>query len=178
MTAPRRGRQSLADQKRAYQAQLDGLALLTGRPRLVLGAGSQKPEAKPRAAPVPSGYRRELGPGGTAEEVGEAIKAHPRVVWFARYNSGTQVDEGPAGKRMTWFYRLFLRDRKMRTRGHADYGGMLDDGRFFAIEAKSEDPNAKPTREQSEFLAVVAAGGGVAGVARCAADVAAILGPP
>ncbi len=176
---PRRGRQSLEAQRAAHQAQLDGLAALTGRPRLVLGSTSLKAPAAPRATPKPSGYRRELGPGGTAEEVAAAIKAHPRVVWFGRYNSGQQVEDGGAGeRRVSWFYRLYLRGSKVRTRGHSDYAGMLDNGQFFAIEAKSEDPNAKPTPEQADFLEAVRSGGGRAGVARCAADVAAILGPP
>lgn len=171
----RTGRPSLGAQRAAFQTQLDGLALLTGKPRLVLG-DPIKPKPQ-RAAPTPSQWRRENGPGGTAEEIAEAIKAHPRVVWFARYNSGQQVETDGADRRMTWFYRLFMRGRKVRTRGHSDFAGMLNDGRFFAIEAKSENPDAKPTAEQADFLEVVRAGGGIAGVARCAADVLAILGP-
>lgn len=168
---PTKPRETFDQQQRRIREHMRGLAALTGRP----GINITEPVKPARAAPTPSGYRKEQGPGGTAEEIGDAIKRHPRVVWFARYNSGTQVDDGPGGQRITWFYRLFLRDRKMRTRGHADFGGMLDDGRFFAIEAKSEDPRAKPTPEQNEFLETVRAGGGVSGVARSAADVEAIL---
>ncbi len=53
--------------------------------------------------------------------------------------------------------------------GCSDILGILDDGRFLAIEVKSE--KGKATFEQLDFLAEIAKRGGVAFVARSIEDV-------
>jgi hypothetical protein len=53
--------------------------------------------------------------------------------------------------------------------GSSDIIGILDDGRWLAIECKG--PDGEPTFEQLDFLAEIAKRGGVAFVARSIADV-------
>jgi hypothetical protein len=55
--------------------------------------------------------------------------------------------------------------------GSSDILGVLDDGRFLAIELKA--PKGAPTPAQLIFLAEVSMRGGLAFIATCAEDVAA-----
>lgn len=84
-------------------------------------------------------------------------QARGRVVWFERSNSG-----GGGGRdRWVWFYRLYLLGKKPVSKGKADLTGMLDGGRFFALEVKRPQ-RGRASSEQREYLAAVASGGGIA----------------
>lgn len=86
------------------------------------------------------------------------------VVLFWRHNVGAAVDTTPGRpKRYVQFGKA----------GQADILGMLEDGRFLAIECKST--SGRLTRSQLEFLNRVNLGGGVALVARSVEDVARVL---
>lgn len=87
------------------------------------------------------------------------LAASPDVAWCARMNTGGAF----RGKRYVAF----------GFKGLSDIIGQTVDGRFLAVEVKR--PGENPTPEQSFFLALVAAYGGVSGVARGLADVDTIL---
>lgn len=56
--------------------------------------------------------------------------------------------------------------------GGADWlGVVLSTGQFIAAEFKRADGKGRTTAEQATFLAAIRAAGGIAVVARCAADV-------
>lgn len=57
--------------------------------------------------------------------------------------------------------------------GLADIGGISQNGRYVAVEAKTE--TGRVTNEQRAFISMIRSLGGLAGVARNDADVAAIL---
>jgi hypothetical protein len=93
-----------------------------------------------------------------------------RVVWFARTNGGGMFDKT---KRWLWFYWLYLRGVNLAGRGLADVHGMLQGGRYFALEVKC--PDQKATETQILFLEAVRDGGGIAAVVRSAEDVRSLL---
>lgn len=84
-------------------------------------------------------------------------QARGRVVWFERSNGGG----GRVAGRWVWFYRLFLLGKEPVSTGKADLTGMLDGGRFFALEVK-RPKRGRASNDQREYLAAVAGGGGIA----------------
>lgn len=88
------------------------------------------------------------------------LQLENRVKFFIRINGGGRMMKGT----FIWFYRLFVGPAEAKGKGVSDIIGMLRDGRFFAIECKR--PLEYLTKEQTEFLENVRAGGGIAGVAR------------
>lgn len=92
-------------------------------------------------------------------------QARGRVVWFERSNGGG----GRIAGRWVWFYRLFLLGREPVSTGKADITGMLDGGRFFALEVK-RPKRGRASNDQREYLAAVAGGGGIAATVRSFQD--------
>lgn len=90
----------------------------------------------------------------------QLLRAHPRVGWAARMNTGGMEQTDANGKTR---YIAFA------FKGCSDILGQLKDGRFLAIEVKR--PGNKPTAEQTAFLETVARYKGVAFVARSVEDV-------
>jgi len=88
------------------------------------------------------------------------LRLSPGVAWVCRQNSGTFVD----GDR-------YITANSQR--GMSDIIGMLKGGRLFAIEVKSKSGKIMP--HQQDFLDLIAAGGGLAGVARSIDDARAII---
>lgn len=88
-------------------------------------------------------------------EVLKALRHHPAIAWAERQNTGA-AQVGGRFVRFGW-------------RGCSDVIGMLKDGRLLAVEVKA--PSGKLRAEQAEFLSLVRRFGGVAFVARNAADV-------
>lgn len=88
------------------------------------------------------------------------LRVHPKVAWVQRINSG-------AGKKKGFYVRFGFT-------GCSDIIGQLRDGRFLAIECKTED--GKPTDEQQSFLERVNRHGGLAGVCRSITDADSLLG--
>lgn len=87
-----------------------------------------------------------------------------RVAWAQRFNTGAARIEGRDAKgRAT---RRFVR---FAFPGCSDILGQLASGHFLAVEVKR--PSTKPTPEQSAFLALVAAHGGLSVVARRVEDI-------
>jgi hypothetical protein len=82
-----------------------------------------------------------------------------RGVFAWRNNTGAVKVEAQHGARFVRFGK----------KGSSDILGVLDDGRFMAIEVKG--PKGKATFEQRDFLAEIAKRGGVAFVARSIEDV-------
>jgi hypothetical protein len=88
-------------------------------------------------------------------EVLQALRNHSAVAWCERQNTGA-AKVGERFIRFGW-------------RGCSDLLGMLKDGRLLAVECKAPKGRVRP--EQAEFLSLVRRFGGVAFVARSAADV-------
>ena len=121
---------------------------------LVQGATAARCDALlgPLRAPKPR------GPGPEAvvlKAVLGALRVHPSVAWAARINSGTmQLDD------------RWVKFNSMK--GMSDVIGMTKRGTFIAIECKAAGKNC--TEDQAKFLRLVADHGGIAIVARSAAD--------
>jgi len=114
---------------------------------------------------APSGRARADAAGVPLERavlkaVLAALRAHPRVAFVERMNSGAY--KSAAGHYVRYGFV-----------GCPDIIGMLKDGRFLAVEVKR--PGGNPTGDQVEFLGVVARWHGVAFVAWSADDVARAL---
>ena len=93
-------------------------------------------------------------------EVLKVLRHHPAIAWAERQNTGA-AKVGGRFIRFGW-------------RGCSDVIGMLRDGRLLAVEVKA--PAGKLRAEQAEFLSLVRRFGGVAFVARNAANVISELG--
>jgi VRR-NUC domain len=104
----------------------------------------------------------------TQQSILRYLAIAPRVAWAHRFNTGAHVVIGQAadGKQTRRFLRYAFP-------GCPDVLGQLRDGRFLAIEVKTKTGKATP--EQEAFLALVAANGGVAVLARSVDDVVAAL---
>ncbi len=89
------------------------------------------------------------------EVVIEAMRAHTRIGWAARMNTG-------ALKVGTRFVRFGFP-------GLSDVIGQTRDGRMVAVEVKR--PGRKPTPIQESFLSMVREWGGIAFCATCVGDV-------
>ena len=63
-------------------------------------------------------------------EVFAVLRSRPDVAWFARMNSGASMDDD----RYVTFYRLYIPQQRVATKGISDYIGQLCDGTFFAIK--------------------------------------------
>ena len=163
---PQRGRVSLRDTIDANRATLAGYAALAGKPAPDFGPNP----IKKRAPAVPSGIKPERD---VSAEIVEVLKTHLSVAWFARFNSGQMVSTDGDATRHTAFYKLYMPGEKVKSRGLSDFGGMLTDGRMFAIEAKREGKDA--TTDQAVFLSAVASAGGISGVCRSGEDARALL---
>lgn len=92
------------------------------------------------------------------------LRAHPRVAWAHRFNTGGVERENADGS---------SRYVRFAFPGCADILGMLKGGRFLAIECKSS--TGRVTEEQVAFLGLVARHGGIGIVARGVDDVLAVL---
>lgn len=84
------------------------------------------------------------------------LKAHPKVVWAERMNSGRFAVKGAR-----WVVFGF--------KGLSDIIGQLKNGAFLAVEVKQ--PGKKPTEDQQVFLDMVAKNGGCSVVAYSPDDV-------
>ena len=102
----------------------------------------------------------------TLRAVLHALTLHPKVakVWRANTGSGKLIRGSGVSQ---WIQFGF--------RGQPDLLGFTTTARLIACEVKAA--GKKPTPEQQEFLAEVAAAGGIAFVAYDVADVFAQLGP-
>lgn len=84
------------------------------------------------------------------------LRHDPRVSVVLRVNGGGRK----FGQGWVWFYRLFVRGLDpMDGKGCSDLLVQLRGGWLAAFEVKR--PGEKETAEQAEFLAAVAAGGGL-----------------
>ncbi len=160
-------RETLRETIARNQASMDLYAALSDRPRVELAA---PPPPKPRAPRKPSADDTEAD---VMRAVFDLLRAHRRVAWFMRLNSGAVQD----GDRYTVFYRLYLRGEPGRTKGASDYLGQLTDGRLFLLECKRPGKR-RGTAEQEELIAACVADGGVAGIVQSVEDALALLGEP
>lgn len=155
------------------QTAMDLYAAMSDRPRVVFEA----PPEPVKRAKRPTAAVAAAEPRGTEADVMRAVHAflrvHPRVAWFMRINSGAVSD----GDRHVAFYRLWMRGSRVKTKGMADYLGMLDDGRLFLLECKRPGLR-KATPEQQELLEFCRWHGGLAAVVQSVEDVAEVLGSP
>lgn len=162
-----RKRETLRETIARNQASMDLYAALSDRPRVVLTA---PPPPKPRAPRKPSTDATEAD---VMRAVFDLLRAHRRVAWFMRLNSGAVSD----GDRYTTFYRLYLPGRPGITKGASDYLGQLTDGRLFLVEVKRPGVT-RGTVEQEMLIGACQAQGGVAGVCQSVDDVLLLLGAP
>lgn len=89
-----------------------------------------------------------------------ALKIHPAVAWFGRFNSGAQVVGEGKKKRFIRFSSV---------KGLSDILGQLTDGRTLAIEVKR--PSGRVSEDQSAFIEKVQGANGIAFIARSVSDV-------
>ena len=162
-----RKRETLRETIARNQASMDLYAALSDRPRVELTA---PPPPKPRAPRKPSTDGTEAD---VMRAVFDLLRAHRRVAWFMRLNSGAVQD----GDRYTVFYRLYMRGEPGRTKGASDYLGQLTDGRLFLLECKRPGVR-KGTIEQEMLIGACQANGGVAGIVQSVEDAIEILGEP
>lgn len=162
-----RRRPSLRDTIARNQQSMDLYAALSDRPRVELTA---PPPPKPRAPRQPSTDATEAD---VMRAVFDLLRAHRRVAWFMRLNSGAVQD----GDRYTVFYRLYMRGEPGRTKGASDYLGQLTDGRLFLLECKRPGVR-KGTIEQEMLIGACRAAGGVAGIVQSVEDAIELLGDP
>jgi len=92
------------------------------------------------------------------------LKAHPKVAFAIRVNSGAFIESYGGHER-------YIQANSMK--GCSDILLMLKGGRFGAIEVKSLKGRVTP--DQDNFILSVLEGGGYAGVARAIEDVNKIL---
>jgi len=87
------------------------------------------------------------------------LRLHPKVAWAYRVNTGAMVVPED-GRRKRRFVRFMFP-------GCSDIIGQMRDGRFLAIECKRPGArtDAQRLEDQAQFLALVRAHGGVAGMA-------------
>lgn len=99
------------------------------------------------------------------KEIMQALRRHPKVAWYARFNSSniSITDETGQARYM----------RANTQKGMSDLMGMLHGGRLFAIEVKS--PTGTLYDHQAAFLETIRNGGGIAGVARSVSDAIALI---
>lgn len=96
------------------------------------------------------------------------LRLHPKVAWAYRVNTGAMVvpeterEDENGRKRRT--KRRFVR---FMFPGCSDIIGQMKDGRFLAIECKRPGARTEAQRfeAQAQFLTLVKASGGVAGMA-------------
>lgn len=96
----------------------------------------------------------------------EALRRHPRVAFVGRFNRGVMQSEYRGRESWVNFNTV---------PGFPDIHGMLRGGRAFYIEIK-RPLTGKLDATQSNFLAIIRACGGIAGVATSVEEALAILG--
>lgn len=159
------GRLSHRDTLRQNDKAQRFLAAMSGRevpPELL----NNVPPKRERAAPQPTGVPLEKD---ILKECLAALRAHPKVAFVGRFNRGAALDTNERGeKRYTFFNSV---------PGFPDIHGMLEGGRAFYIECKRQR-GGRLDDKQSNFLAIITACGGIAGVATSAAEALALIAPP
>jgi hypothetical protein len=132
------------------------------------GATTEQTDALLGGQTVPRAKRTGQTPEGIVLQACKAkLARHPRVLWFARINSGS-LGAGP--------YRA--NELHANRPGHytiVDIIGQLVDGRMFAIEVKRDGwrPNAEwLDGPQAAFLRLANSNGGVAQVVTSAEEIA------
>lgn len=114
----------------------------------------------------------EAPEGAVQEQLLTVLQLHPRVAWAQRMNSGAGHLAHPSKETPgEWV----ISDRWLRFGfpGLSDILGQLKDGRLLAVEAKRR--SGRLSDDQEAFLATVQRWGGVAVVARDAAELATVL---
>ena len=159
-------KKSLRDTMRENQRGLDHYALLYGKPQ------TQHIAVKPKREIVNHTDASELE-ASVISEVSSLLANHPQVLFAVRQNSGAAFLKGRDGKDMpVWFYKIIESPCNMRI---ADFWGILrGGGRLFAFEAKRRSwtkPTDQREMEQSEFLNMIEACGGIGRFVTCAEDV-------
>ena len=153
------GRKTLREQLLATQRSLDTLAALTGKARIEIDI---PPAPAPRAPRKPSGEPTEAQ---ILKAILQLLGRHPKVARAWRVNSGTFAEQNRDGT------TRYIRANSQR--GMSDIMGILRDGRTLAIEVKSATGRMRPG--QQEFLDLITAAGGVAGVCRSVDDAVQLL---
>ena len=105
-----------------------------------------------------------------------ALQYHPKVKAVWRVNSGATIIGEGKQRRMVRYHDIgvpYMRNGRVRIGGCSDLIGILQDGRFLAIEVKR--PGQKPTEEQIGFLNLVLQSGGVAGWVTSADEINEVL---
>lgn len=131
---------------------------------------------------MPLPQKRALKPpvdGGEApvvQAVKELLEVHPRVVFAVRQNSGMASYEARSGRYAPVHFYQFVRIPEPVTL--PDFWGMLDDGRFFFLEAKRPiwtKPLDERERKQAAFLSHVSKHGAIGVFVRSAEEANAAL---
>ncbi len=107
--------------------------------------------------------------------VSDILKAHPRVLWAVRMNSGAASYEAASGRYAPVYFHRWIRGSGYRM---SDFLGATNDFRILALEAKKPGwtkPTDQREREQATFLECVVRNGGRAGFVRNAQEALAII---
>lgn len=116
--------------------------------------------------------RYEMPEGQVQAQLLTVLELHPRVAWAYRMNTGAGHLARPS-KARPGEWEISDRFLRFGFPGMSDILGQLKDGRLLAVEAKRR--SGRLSDDQEAFLAVVQKWGGVAVVARDAAELATVL---
>ena len=158
-----RGRRTLREQMLRNQKTEALYAALAGRPARELPIPPE-PKKRPKREPSPA-EQRQPSEAEILKAILSMLRRHPKVALCWRQNSGTFQERNRNGT------TRYIRANTQR--GMSDIMGALMDGRTLAIEVKSRTGRMRPGQE--EFLALIRAAGGVAGVCRSVEDAVALL---
>lgn len=155
MTFPRKTnkpRLSMREIMTQNQKAMDSYALVMGKPGVSLGdiPDAPRPRAKKPADKV------VVLEKDVQKAIMDMLKRHPKVVFRARFNRGVMQSSYNGKDSFTQFNSQ---------KGFSDIHGMLRGGSAFYFEVKRPSGGVV-SPDQKQFLDMIVAGGGIAGVVR------------
>lgn len=164
MTYPRKTNKPRLSKRELFaqnQKAMDSYALIMGKPTVSLGAipDAPKPRAKKPQEKVVI-LEKEV-----QKAIMDMLKVHPKVVFRARFNRGVMQSSYNGKDSFTQFNSQ---------KGFSDIHGMLRGGKSFYLEVKRPSGGVV-SPDQKQFLDMIVAGGGIAGVVRSVDDALELL---
>ena len=150
-------------------------AAMAGKPAVNLAPIAPKRERK-ESHDIDAVHRQQKHlEADVISAVSDLLKAHPRVLWAIRQNSGAASYQASNGRLAPVWFHKWVKGTGYRM---SDFLGATTDFRFLALEAKKSDwtkPTDQRELEQAAFLECVRKSGGRAGFVTCVEDAIAII---